>query len=286
MQKILRIMLILLILSAMSFSVGFAEVSDEFTQKILNLKWIAYSPTQYNPTNENFPAEDTIYTDLQLLYQAGFRGIVTYSSYNTFSEIPRIAREIGFEGVIMGIWDINNQEELINAELANQHVDGYCMGNEGLNCRYDLEELTSAIARLKESTGKPVTTTEQVFDYHNKDVLDIGDWIFPNIHPFLSEIRSPKKAATWIEKHYSILSRHAGTKLIIFKEVGWPTSGTREATASNQKEFFLAFEKKGIPFIYFEAFDQYWKRDLPVEPYWGLFDKNRKAKKFIAPTLI
>ena len=176
----------LLILFIISFNLSFAEVSNEFTQKILKLKWVAYSSTHSNPTNEDFPSEQTIYADLELLYQAGFRGIVTYSSYSTFSEIPRIARDIGFEGVIMGIWDIDSQEELMGAQLANQHVDGYCMGNEGLNSRYDLEKLTGAIARLKESTGKPVTTTEQIFDYHNKDVFGIGDWVFPNIHPFLS----------------------------------------------------------------------------------------------------
>lgn len=285
MQKILRVISILLILSAISLSQGFAGVSDEFTQKILNLKWVAYSSTHCDPTNNDFPSEEDIYTDLRLLYQAGFRGIVTYSSYSRFSEIPRIARETGFEGVIMGIWDINSQEELMNAEFAKQYVDGYCMGNEGLNIRYGLEELTSAIACLKGSTCRPVTTTEQVSDYYNNDVLNIGDWVFPNIHPFLNEIKSPKKAATWIKKHYSILSRHAGTKLIVFKEAGWPTQGASEATASNQKEFFLAFEKKGIPFVYFEAFDQYWKRNLPIEPYWGLFDKDRKAKKFISAAL-
>jgi exo-beta-1,3-glucanase (GH17 family) len=281
MPGIRRIILVLNLILILCAGNIFAECNDEFYQKILNLKWIAYSPTNCDPTKNDFPSEDTIYQDLQVLYEAGFRGVVTYSSYSTFSQIPRIAREVGFTGVIMGIWDIESREEIINADMASLYVDGYCAGNEGLNVRYDLETLNGVIEALKKSTNKPVTTTEQIFDYYNEDVLNTGDWLFPNIHPFLCEVKNPRKAARWIERHYEMLKKHAGRKLIVFKEVGYPTAGSREATAANQKDFFLAFEKKGVPFVYFEAFDQYWKRDLPVEPHWGLFDSKRRPKKYI-----
>jgi exo-beta-1,3-glucanase (GH17 family) len=283
MSKIGRIIFSLLFLFALVCGISFAEYSDEFVEKIINLKWVAYSPTNCDPAKDVFPSEDTIRKDLELLYNAGFRGLVTYSSYSSFAGIPRIAKETGFEGVIMGIWDIESAEEISNAASAIDYVDGYCMGNEGLNINYDIETLNGAIAELKIATGKPVTTTEQIFDYYNDDVLAIGDWIFPNIHPFLCEIKNPKKAARWIQRHYNMLKRHAGTKLIIFKEVGYPTAGAREATQSNQKEFFVTFEKMGVPFVYFEAFDQYWKVELPVEPHWGLFDSRRRPKKYIKP---
>jgi len=284
-SKITRLILTFLLLAALCPVSSFAECSSEFTQKILNLKWVAYSSTYCDPTKNDFPTEDTIRSDLQLLYSAGFRGVVTYNSYDTFAQIPRIAKEIGFAGVIMGIWDIESREEIMNANMAGQYVDGYCVGNEGLNSRYDLETLNEVIEGLKKSTNRPVTTTEQIFDYYNDDVLNIGDWIFPNIHPFLCEVKNPKKAAQWIEKHYELLKKHAGSKLILFKEVGYPTAGAREATAVNQNAFFLTFEKKGIPFVYFEAFDQYWKTDLPVEPHWGIFDSKRRPKKYIKPFL-
>jgi exo-beta-1,3-glucanase (GH17 family) len=263
----------------------FAEDIGDFTFKALSIKWVTYSPTNCDPSRDDFPAEDTIRQDLQLLYKAGFRGVVTYTSNSTFADIPRIAREEGFEGAIMGIWDIENSEELMAAQQAVDYVDGYCVGNEGLNSRYDMDTLKMAMDCLRRATQKPVTTTEQIFDYYNDEVLELGDWIFPNIHPFLCEIKNPKKAASWIEKHYDILKKHAKGKLILFKEVGWPTAGAREATAANQKEFFLIFEKKGIPFVYFEAFDQYWKTDLSVEPHWGLFDSRRRPKRFIKPFL-
>ena len=39
-------------------------------------------------------------------------------------------------------------------------------------------------------------------------------------------------------------------------------------------------------FSYFEAFDQPWKNTMPVEPYWGLFDKDRQPKDVTEPQLI
>lgn len=262
---------------------AFANPSVEFKDKVSSLKWIAYAPTNFDPTVNRYPSEESLKQDLTLLYNYGFRGVVTYGAQSTLADIPRIAKDVGFEGVIMGIWDIDSQEEIANASLVVEYVDGYCVGNEGLNARYSLEDLNQVIASLKGSTGKPVTTTEQIFDYYNDKVLNIGDWIFPNIHPFLSEVKEPKKAVQWIGKHYNLLRKHSGPdRIILFKEVGWPTSGEPQATESNQKRFFLNIQKTDIPFVYFEAFDQRWKNDLSVEPHWGLFNSRRSPKRFIS----
>jgi exo-beta-1,3-glucanase (GH17 family) len=283
MSKINKISFILILLASLYAKSAFCGVSEEFKEKVKNLKWVAYAPTHFDPTRDVYPSEDSLRGDLALLYQYGFNGIVTYGAQETLAKIPRLAVEAGFRGVIMGIWDIENREEMMNAILASEYVDGYCLGNEGLNCRYDLDSLNSVISNIKESTHKPATTTEQIFDYANDNVFSIGDWIFPNIHPFLSKVRQPKEAADWIEKHYQRLKKHCPTdKIILFKETGYPTAGDPQATESNQMEFFLNLEKIGIPYVYFEAFDQRWKTDLSVEPHWGLFYANRKPKKYIA----
>jgi exo-beta-1,3-glucanase (GH17 family) len=209
---------------------------------------------------------------------------VTYGSAGTLAQIPRLAREAGFQAVIMGVWDIDSGEEIMNATLAAEYVDGYCLGNEGLHSRYSLEELIRALAGIKESTHKPATTTEQVADYANDNVLNLGDWIFPNIHPFLCAVKEPEKAARWIKKHYQRLEKHCpADKIVFFKEVGYPTSGMPEASERNQKKFFENMENSdGILFVYFEAFDQAWKEEPPCEPYWGLFTRFRKPKKYIS----
>lgn len=283
MLKINKIFFILILLVSLLTKSALCGVSEEFKEKVKNLKWVAYAPTNFDPTRDTYPSEDSTREDLSLLYKYGFNGIVTYGTQATLAEVPRLATEVGFRGVIMGIWDIENREEIMNAILASQYVDGYCVGNEGLNSRYDLESLDKVISNIKESTHKPATTTEQISHYANDKVFSIGDWIFPNIHPFLSKVRQPKEAVNWVEKHYQRLNKHCpADKIILFKETGYPTAGDSQATESNQMEFFLNLEKTGIPFVYFEAFDQKWKTDLSIEPHWGLFYANRKPKKYIA----
>ena len=262
---------------------AFCGCSREFLDKVSNLKWIAYAPTNFDPQKKIFPSIDSIKKDLETLREYGFNGLVTYGSDDSLGYIPEIAKEVGFSGVIMGIWIIDSPQEIANAIDSKEYVDGYCIGNEGLDVRYDIESLRAAISSLKKLTNKPVATTEQINYYAKADVYELGDWIFPNIHPFLNSVRDPAKAAQWIKGHYWILKKHCPLdRAVLFKEVGFPTSGGNSASTSNQMKFFIAMQKLNIPFVYFEAFDQPWKRYLPVEPYWGLFKPNRKPKKYAA----
>lgn len=276
---------ILLIFLAKTTALG--AVSEEFTQKIKNLKWVAYSPTNFDPDRSTYPSEDSIREDLLALYRCGFSGIITYGSYGILAEIPRLANETGFNGVIMGIWDINNFEELSNATAANNFVDGYCAGNEGLGKRYELDLLAEVINEIRSETGKPVTTTEEINEYYNVtlNLVSLGDWVFPNIHPFLHKIMDPLKAVNWVQKHYSLLQKQAPDKIIFIKETGMPTSGAAQASEINQKIFFEEMLTTNVLFVYFEAFDQPWKTWNCVEPHWGLLTSNRKPKQFAATLL-
>ena len=184
----------------------------------------------------------------------------------------------------MGIWNLYDRAEIENAVKMLDYADAYCVGNEGLNSRYALEELREVLAQIREMTAKPVTTTEQIDDYGNEELLKTGDWLFPNVHPFIHNIKTPLQAAAWIKNWYRVVKKNADrlNKPVLFKEVGYPTRGEPICCKSNQKQLFRVMENSGVKFVYFEAFDQYWKRDLPVEPYWGLFDRHRKPKTFIA----
>lgn len=90
-------------------------LNDEFVRKIDSLKWITYAPTNFNPLKKIYPSGESIAQDLKLLFDAGFNAVITYGSQETLADIPRIAREAGFQGVIMGIWDFKDQKELDNA---------------------------------------------------------------------------------------------------------------------------------------------------------------------------
>ena len=282
-----------IILTAMSMSfanmLAFGAVSEEFAQKIRNLKWIAYSPTNFDPDKFIYPTEDSIREDLLTLYECGFRGIVTYGAYGVLAQIPRIAAETGFRGMIMGIWDISDFEELSNAIASSNLVDGYCAGNEGLGKRYESALLVQVMKEIREETGRPVTTTEEINDYYNVtlNLVSLGDWVFPNIHPFMHQIKDPEKAVRWIGRHNRLLNKQVDYgKIVFIKETGFPTSGAAGATETNQKVFFeILLEVTDISFVYFEAFDQPWKTWHCFEPHWGLFDQLRKPKKFAATLL-
>jgi exo-beta-1,3-glucanase (GH17 family) len=285
MRRANRIFLLAIILSCFFAHQGFCEAQQTFKDKLKTLKWVSYAPTNFDPNSASFPLQESIEEDLKLLFDKGFTGIITYGADKSLGEIPRIASEIGFKGIIMGIWDINSPEELDNALRAKDYVDGYCVGNEGLNVRYSLDTLKRVLESIRAGTGKPATTAEEVGDYYNQymNLIALGDWVFPNVHPFLCQVKNPQKAASWIKKHYNLLQKNSPPDMpIIVKEAGYPTKGAGGASESNQREFFNALADTAILYVYFEAFDQPWKISTSVEPHWGLFDRNRRPKKYIA----
>lgn len=241
--------------------------------------WVDYSPTNYNPSGLT-PTDAQIKTDLQLLYSAGFRGVVTYSAGGIFADIPGIARQVGFEGVVMGIYIPGDPTETAAAMKALPYVDGYVVGNEGLSFdRYDYKTLESAIIDLRQKSGKPVTTTEIFSQYFkNEKLLSLGDWIFPNAHPYWQNITDPVQALKWTQNTYNALTAKAGNTPVILKELGLPTSGAPKLSEFQQAEYYARLRESTVKFVYFEAFDQSWKAEDKVGPHWGLFNADRSPK--------
>jgi exo-beta-1,3-glucanase (GH17 family) len=261
------------------------ENLGELEEKLSSLCWIAYGPTHFDPDAGIFPSEDDIRADLQTLHDAGFRGLVTYSSDSTFRHIPRIAGEVGFQGVIMGVWSPMSAEELANAAGAASYVDGYSVGNEGLFFgRYDLDTLKNAMDNLRATTGKPVATAEVLNSYYSDaQVRELGDWIFPTVHPYWNGMKSPQQAVTWTQQQFADLNALYGesSKIVVFKEVGLPTAGDPELSEEGQAEYYKLLGSTDVKFFYFEAFDQPWKTGQPVEPHWGLFRSDRSPKPVV-----
>jgi exo-beta-1,3-glucanase (GH17 family) len=261
------------------------SLPEGWVEKVSGIAWVAYSPSSTNPNTGPQATPDEILADLDVLRDAGFNGLVTYGSAgNMGSELPVLAQEAGFEGLIMGIWDPNSEEEYDAAVHAAQNdiVLGYCIGNEGFNrpSRYDMTILSSSVQKLREATGKPVTTTEEIDDYfYNEKLLQFGDWIFPNAHPYFHNKREPEAALRWTQRVYDNLKNRTD-RFVWLKEVGLPTAGTGDGTLSeeSQAEYFVALANTNINFVYFEAFDQPWRNDPPIESHWGVFNSDRTPK--------
>lgn len=296
---------------AIIFFVGMFVTSCQFNTPKENLNdlltrfcWVAYSPTYFDPTTNpvRWPTEQSIRKDLQVLHDAGFNGLVTYGSIymngdssDEVLDIPKLAQKAGFEGMIIGVWDPTDENEIKTAETMGQDssiVVGYSVGNEGLDIRYDLGTLTSAMNKLRNSTGKPVTTTEQVSDYYeNSPLWEISDWIFPNTHPYFSRYSDPDEAVQWTVKVFNNLDP-VSEKTLIFKEVGLPTDGDLDVSESQQAKYYRLLQKTNVIFVVFEAFDAPWKHigaknpdgSYPwpdPEPHWGVFKSDRTPKEAV-----
>ncbi len=256
-----------------------------FRQKLSSLCWVTYAPTHFNPREGVYPSDYDIKEDLTVLNKAGFNGIVTFGSEKSLRKVPEIAKEVGFKGVIMGIWDINSREEIENAIKAKAFVDGYCVGHMGLNKNYDFMTLEKTISIIKEKTEKFITTTESIRLYLTDSRLTrIVDWIFPEVCWYWEETkRTPIEFFKKILESYQKLIR-LYEKPILIKTIGFPTAGDVDASEENQSELFRLLLKNArypyerIRFVYFEGFDQPWKTWHAIEPHWGIFKNDRYPK--------
>ena len=247
-----------------------------------SLRWVAYSPTHSDPNRAISPTLDNLRSDLDVLRKANFSGLVTYSSSGPLGEtLVALATEAGFKGMVVGIWDINSDEEFTAAKkvASSPIIVGYCMGNEGYPSRYNLQKLSAAIQRLRDATGKPVSTSQPFHDYVDNELLTLGDWVFPNVHPYFQNLLEPDRAVAWTLEANRDVS-HRTKKFVWFKEVGLPTAGDKENRLSEkrQEDYYIALAKTEVHFVYFEGFDLAWKTDLPVESHWGIFHSDRTPK--------
>jgi exo-beta-1,3-glucanase (GH17 family) len=277
----------------------------EFQKLLKTLQWVDYAPTHFDPTSGIFPKISVIKQDLALLRQHGFNGIVTYGSDKVLGQIPKIAKSLGYRGVIMGIWlstadgalTLTAQEELKNAVIACREagdiVIGYVVGNEGLGSRYTKDLLVKVMDDLRKKTNRRVTTAEQIENYfRDRSLITLGDWIFPIAHPYWHRQFQPKQAVDWLVRQVNDLKAmpEAKGRFVMLRETGFPTGREAglptfawerdvELNEDLQAEYFEALRRSTVTFVYFEAFDQPWKNWQSVEPFWGLFDRDRRPKK-------
>jgi exo-beta-1,3-glucanase (GH17 family) len=257
-------------------------LTEDWVKKVSAIVWVAYTPPSGDPNKGIEATADAIREDLTTLKQAGFTGLITYGSAGIMGrEFPTIAQSLGFQGIIMGIWDPFNDEEIENARSASSLpiIFGFCVGNEGLHTRYQLTDLSSVMQSLRQSTGKPIATTEEIDDYSDESLLELGDWVFPNAHPYFHSQLDPTLAVRWTQGAFDDLTSKTD-RFVFFKEVGLPTAGDSEGKLSeeNQDVYYRDLAKTNVRFVYFEAFDQPWKTHLPIEPHWGIFRADRTPK--------
>ncbi|KAF8730312.1 hypothetical protein AX14_005656 [Amanita brunnescens Koide BX004] len=147
----------------------------------------------------------------------------------------------------------------------------------------------------------PVGTAD-AGSYFNTEVLQNVAFGMSNVHAWFAN-QTINNAASWVENFFETTNVQPAAALsnkpvMSIGETGWPTNssdvsnetnGASNASVANLQIFLDTFvcqaNQQGIPYFYFEFFDEVWK-DIQfggVEGYWGLFTANRTLKGITIP---
>ncbi|WWD05203.1 hypothetical protein V865_003276 [Kwoniella europaea PYCC6329] len=168
-----------------------------------------------------------------------------------------------------------------------------------------ITEVKSAIAGLGLSKTLPVGTSD-AGSVMSKTLGEGIDYFMANVHPWFGSV-SIDDAAQWTwdffqEFDVEPASLASNKPDVYIAETGWPTESMNatesnsgfggpkgEASLANLQTFLDTYvcqaNANGTEYFYFEAFDEPWKAQYGgVEPFWGLFDKDRTLKDVTIPT--
>ena len=271
-------------------------------------RFVDYQPTSQqilygNPTQAD-PA--SIRADLRVL-RPRFDALITYTSVNGAEAIPAIASELGFQALIIGVWNPFNTADLNAAVTAWQKnpriVVGLSLGNEMLFFRQRKpQEMVKLLDDLHaRAPGLALSTTEPFHEFNEpglQPVLARMDFLLANVHPVFQPWFHSASTADSVQFVLNVVAQlgqqYCGPVLV--KETGMPTAPAPAGyNEHRQAEFYaeLAHRFSGSgerAFAYFEAFDAPWrlkdyalgKAPAEEEAHWGLYDQGRQPKEVVA----
>ncbi len=126
-----------------------------------------------------------------------------------------------------------------------------------------------------------MTTSEPISQYlADSTLLNVGDWAFPNIHPWIAGIRSIPDAVQFVQNQDQALRLAAPGRTIVVKKAWWPTGGgDTAATEANQTEYFRQLANTSVKFVWGETYDQFWKTAEGSQgPHWGFHTDQSRTK--------
>ncbi|MGE0115049.1 MAG: hypothetical protein AB7T07_09240 [Steroidobacteraceae bacterium] len=267
-------------------------------------RFVAYQPTSLQVINGRLTQADmtSIKQDLQTL-RSRFDGVITYGSRNGAERIADMAAQLDYRAVIVGVWDINDAQELAAAvAAARRHpklVLGISLGNERLFARQaSAAQLAQALRNLRRQAPQLALTTTEPFhlllEPAAAPIMAASDFMLVNVHPvFESWFRDAPdaNAAEFVVQVVDKLQAVACGPILV-KETGVPTApASMGYTPERQAGFYAALQRRFLPgtqraFAYFSAFDAPWRvNDVspvpgahPEEAHWGLYDEQRQPK--------
>jgi exo-beta-1,3-glucanase (GH17 family) len=225
----------------------------------------------------------------------------TFGSTHGLEHVPSQAKARGLK-VAAGAW-IGPNGPANDAEIASVvgaaqtgFVDIVIVGSEAL-LRGDVTaaQLVAYMNQVRAAIphGIPVTTAD-TFDrlLANPSVIAASSILLPNIYPFWQGVSPPNAVCSLANAYRQVLAA-AGGKPIVISETGWPSDGAAVGAAvpspDNAATYFIQFvswaRANGVPYFYFEAFDETWKAAYEGSrgAHWGLWDKDTLLKPAMKP---
>lgn len=308
MKKSIVLLIILLIIGERKVFINCVEKSMDTNAVIINdltpqYYGICYGPFRkgQNPNKGIYPTESEIKEDLAFISKFTKR-IRTYGNADSLFDIPRLAEEVGLEcysGVWLGRDKIDNEKEIERAiKQANnnlKNLKGIIVGNEVI-LRNDLTttELSQYIKKVKGSTNVPVGIADSygVFLEH-PEIAENADFIMVHIHPYWEGISAGEATETVLAK-FTQLKAAFPDRTVIIGETGFPSDGktinSAVPTLKNLLEFFKVFtemaDKDCVPYFYFSAFDEDWKKTKELDDsHWGIYNCDGTLKSLFTDIL-
>ncbi|KAF9419568.1 hypothetical protein BGZ94_009367 [Podila epigama] len=183
--------------------------------------------------------------------------------------------------------DENKKKEHVPLSLLNAYINDI---RQGLAQRAAAASASSdpALNHRGQWLGQiPVFSSDLGRNAHQ--IVDQVDWVLSNIHPFFA-YTSVENAADWAISNFreETIPAAAGKPAMI-SEVGWPSGpssaklGSAVPSMANLQTFVNTWvcraNKENIPYYFFEAFDEPWKRSINArEAQWGLMTVDRHLK--------
>jgi hypothetical protein len=181
--------------------------------------------------------------------------------------------------------DVNETEVEALIEVSqNVSLESAIIGNEVL-LRHDLTEdqLIDYIERVKAAVDVPVTSAEVagILVQHPR-LMEAVDYYLVHIYAYWEGVPIEDAARFVVDKYHEIQAL-AGGKRVVIGETGWPSAGLPNGGAvpspENQRRFLREFltlaQNEGVEFYYFAAFNELWKGEGGVGPFWGMLDAER-----------
>ncbi|RDB20132.1 putative glucan endo-1,3-beta-glucosidase btgC [Hypsizygus marmoreus] len=165
----------------------------------------------------------------------------------------------------------------------------------------DIQDTRDMLASLALPKDIPVGNSD-AGSFFSTDVLSAVDYGLSNVHAWFANTTA-EGAAEWVTTFFEETNVQPAALLpnkpkMYIAETGWPTKSSDAGNANNggsdasvaglqafMDNFVCQANDNGIPYFFFEFFDEEWK-DIQfggVEGWWGLFNADRTLKDITIP---